>query len=155
MADGGSALLQRLSADSREALRAREAGRLRLGVLRLVIAAVRAAEIDQRRDLTDEEVLAVIGREVRQRQDALAEIAGHGREDAEARLKAEIEVLRAYLPQPLSPEELDAAVEAALAETGASSAREMGRVMAVLMPRVRGRAEGADVQARVRARLNA
>jgi len=148
-------LLERLNEDSRNALRAREAGRLRLSVLRMAISAVRNVEIDQRRTLTDDEVLAILTREVRQRQDALGEIAGRGRAEAETRLREEIEVLRAYLPQPLSPAELEAAVRAAVGESGAASPRDMGKVMAVLMPRVRGRADGAAVQALVRAILGA
>lgn len=148
-------MLERLNEDSREALRAREAGRLRLSVLRMAISAVRNVEIDQRRTLTDDEVLAILTREVRQRQDALGEIAGRGREEAENRLREEIEVLRAYLPQPLSAAELEAAVRAAVQESGAASPRDMGRVMALLMPRVRGRADGAAVQGMVRAILGA
>lgn len=146
-------LLDRLTEDSRDALRAREAGRLRLSVLRMAISAVRNAEIDQRRSLSDPEVTLILGREVRQRQDALAEIAGRGREAAEAQLTEEIAFLRGYLPEALPPAELEAAARAAIAEAGASSPKEMGKVMAVLMPRVRGRAEGAVVQALVRGLL--
>jgi uncharacterized protein YqeY len=141
---------ERLQADMRAALRAREAGRLRLSVLRLAWSAVQRAEIDRRRPLDDAEVMAILAREVRQREDTLAAIADHGREEAEAQLRAEIEVLRAYLPEPLQPEALEALAREVVAGVGATSPRDMGRVMAALLPRVQGRAPGAAVQATVR-----
>jgi uncharacterized protein YqeY len=141
---------ERLQADMRAALRAREAGRLRLSVLRLAWSAVQRAEIDRRRPLDDAEVMAILAREVRQREDTLAAIADRGREEAEAQLRAEIEVLRAYLPEPLQPEALEALVREVVAGVGATSPRDMGRVMAALLPRVQGRAPGAAVQATVR-----
>lgn len=122
-------------------------------MLRLAISAVRTAEIDARHSLTDDEVLALLAREVRQRQDALEAIAGRDRQEAEERLRQEIEILRDYLPQPLGAEELAAVVRAAVAEAGATSMRDMGRVMALVLPRVRGRADGAAVQQAVRAQL--
>ena len=141
-------LRDRLQQDSRDALRAREAGRLRLSVLRMVLSAVRNAEIDGRRPLSDEETEAVVGRELRQRQDSLAELAGRGRPETEAQLRAESEVLRPYLPAPLPAAELEELARAAIAEAGAPA--QLGRVMALLLPRVLGRADGAAASAAVR-----
>lgn len=141
---------ERLRADVRDAMRAKEAGRLRLGVLRLALAAIQRLEVDARREIDDDEVLAVLAREMRQRQDTLAEIAGRGRQDAEAKIAGEIDVLRAYLPQPLAPEELEALAQEVVRTLGASSLRDLGRVMAALMPRVRGRATGDSAQLAVR-----
>lgn len=143
-------LRERVEEDSKDALRAREAGRLRLSVLRMVLAGVRNAEIDGRRRLSDAEVEAVVARELRQRQDTLGELEGKGRVETEAQLRAEIDVLRGYLPQPLAADELVALARAAITEAGASSPAQMGAVMALLMPRVKGRAEGAAVSATVR-----
>jgi len=143
-------MLERLQEDSRAALREREAGRLRLAVLRLAIAAARNAEIDQHRALSDAEVTALLDREVRVRQDTLAEIEGRGRDQTEVQLREEIAVLRTYLPQPLSAEALQDAVRGAIAEVGATSPKEMGKVMGLLLPRVRGRADGAQVAGLVR-----
>lgn len=146
-------LLEQLHQDSRDALRDREAGRLRLSVLRLAISTIRNIEIDQRRTLSDEEITAILQREVRQRQDTLAEIEGRGRDATEAQLHQEIAVLRAYLPQELSDGELERAVRAAIAEAGATSPGDMGKVMPLLMPRVRGRADGGRVASLVRGLL--
>jgi hypothetical protein len=143
-------LQERLTADSRQAMRDRAEGKLRLSVLRLAIAAVRNAEIASGRPLDDAGVLDVLTREARQRRDALRQIEGRGRPEAEAQLHAELEVLAAYLPAAMDPAELEAAARAAVAEVGATSPRELGRVMGVLMPRLAGRADGAAAQAAVR-----
>ena len=143
-------LRERLNEDSKDALRARAEGRQRLSVLRMLLSAVRNVEIDQKRTLTDDEVLDVIRRDVKQRQDALADLAGKGREDTEADLRAEIAILKGYLPAGMSAEELEAAVRAAIAEAGATTPAHTGKVMAVLMPRVKGRADGSAVSAAVR-----
>lgn len=143
-------LRERLEDDVKAAMRARAAGALRLAVLRLALAAVRNAEIDGRRTLQEPEVAAILARELRQREDALRELAGRGREAAEEQLRAEIEVLRPYLPAPLAPGELEALAREAVAEAGATSPAQMGRVMALLLPRCQGRADGAAAAAAVR-----
>ncbi len=148
-------LAQRLRADMIEAMRQREDGRLRLSVLRLALAAVRNAEIAQGgAALDDAGVLAILQREARQRQDALEGIRGRDRPEAERQLHEELAVLAGYLPEPLPPEALEAAVRAAVAESGASGPADLGRVMAVVLPRVRGRADGAAVSALVRRLLS-
>ncbi len=143
-------LHERLAADSRQALRDRAEGKLRLAVVRLALAAVRNAEIASGKPLDDAGVLEVLAREARQRRDALRQIAGRGRTEAEEQLRQELEILAAYLPATLGAEELDAAARAAVAEAGASTPKEIGRVMAILMPKVAGRADGAAAQAAVR-----
>ncbi len=143
-------LRERLSEDIKASMRAREDGRLRLSVLRMLLAAVRNLEIDQKRTLGDEEVLDVVAREVKQRQDALKELAGRGREENEAQLRDEIEVLRGYLPEALSPEEITDLARLAIAEVGASQPAHTGKVLAALMPRVKGRADGGAVSSIVR-----
>ncbi len=141
---------RRLEADMKEALRAREAGKARLSVIRLARAALQNAAIDRRRPLTNDETTEVLAREVRQRRDAIEEYRRLGRQDAVQALEAEIEVLQAYLPRPLGPDEIRDLAAQAIAEAGVQDARGVGRVMARLMPRVRGRADGRLVSQIVR-----
>lgn len=143
-------LQERLSADSRQALRDRAEGKVRLSVLRLALAAVRNAEIASGKALDDAGVRDVLAREARQRRDALRQIEGRGRPEAEEQLRQELEVLATYLPATLGAEELEAAARAAIAEASATTPKEIGRVMAILMPRLAGRADGAAAQAAVR-----
>lgn len=151
-AGGGMAmsLKARLDEDLKAAMKAREAGRLRLSVLRMVKAAVRNAEIAQGRELDDPGVWEVLARELKQRQEALAEFERAGREERAAELREEMRILGEYLPAPLTAAELEEMARQAIAETGASGLRDMGKVMAVLMPRTRGRAEGRLVNETVR-----
>lgn len=148
-------LAERLAQDSREAMRAREEGRLRLSVLRLALAAIRNEEIARRRPLSEEEVQGILRQQMRQRRDALHEIEGRGRPEAEERLRAELDAIATYLPPELDAQALEGEVKRAVEELGAMGLRDMGRVMAVLMSRLRGRADGAAVQAAVRRVLGA
>lgn len=143
-------LKERLEQDMREALKAREAGRLRLSVIRLARAAIKNAEIARGRPLADNEVAEVLRREIRQRQEALPDFERAGRAERVAELRQEIAVLEGYLPAQLSEREVEDLARQAIAETGASGLRDMGRVMAALMPRVKGRADGSLVSAAVR-----
>ncbi|MCG0238761.1 MAG: GatB/YqeY domain-containing protein [Firmicutes bacterium] len=143
-------LKQRLQEEMKVALRAREEGRLRLDTLRLVLAAIRNAEIERRRELTDPEVVEVIAREVRQREEALAEFERGQRPDLVEKTRAEIAVLREYLPEPLSEAEIRDLARQAIAQVGATGPRDMGKVMQALMPKVKGRADGRLVSQVVR-----
>lgn len=125
----------------------------RLGILRLALAAIKQREVDERIVLDDAQVLAVLEKMLKQRRDSLAQYQAAQREDLAAQEQYEITQLEGWLPAPLGDAELDALVEAALAETGASSARDMGKLMAALKPRVAGRADMAALSARVKARL--
>jgi len=125
----------------------------RLAALRMVSAAIKQQEVDTRRELSDEDVLGVLGKMVKQRREALDQYEQAGREDLASRERDEIAVISEFLPQPLSESEIDALVDEAIAETGAASVRDMGKVMATLKPRLQGRADMGSVSARVKNRL--
>ncbi len=125
------------------AMRSQDA--LRRDTLRMVTAAAYNAEKAARRPLTDDEYLTVLTREVKTRRESVEAYEQGGRQDLAARERAEIAIIAEFLPQPLTDAELQAMVAAAVDETGASSARDLGRVMAVLTPRTRGRADGKVV----------
>ena len=148
-------LKEKLTADMKEAMKAREKGRQRLGVIRMVRGAIRQQEIDGQKELDDDAVLAVISKEVKQRRDSIEEFKKGGREDLVAQNEAEIAVLMAYLPQQMAEGEIRKLVQDAIAATGASSPKEMGKVMKELMPKVKGRADGKLVNQIVRELLSA
>lgn len=148
-------LKEKLTADMKEAMKAREEGRQRLGVIRMVRGAIRQQEIDGQKELDDDAVLAVISKEVKQRRDSIEEFKKGGREDLVAQNEAEIAVLMAYLPQQMAEGEIRKLVQDAIAATGASSPKEMGKVMKELMPKVKGRADGKLVNQIVRELLSA
>ncbi len=148
-------LKEKLTADMKEAMKAREEGRQRLGVIRLVRGAIRQQEIDGQRELDDEAVLSVISKEVKQRRDAIEEFQKGGRDDLVRQNEAEIAILVEYLPQQMTEDEVRSAVQEAIAATGASTPKDMGKVMKELMPKVKGRADGKLVNQIVRERLDA
>ena len=148
-------LKEKLTADMKEAMKAREEGRQRLGVIRMVRGAFRQQEIDGQKELDDDAVLAVISKEVKQRRDSIEEFKKGGREDLIAQNEAEIAVLMAYLPQQMAEGEIRKLVQDAITATGASSPKEMGKVMKELMPKVKGRADGKLVNQIVRELLSA
>ena len=147
-----SDLKARLASATSAAMRARQ--RERVKALRLVNAAVKQVEVDERRELADADIVAVLTRMRKQRRDSLAQFEAAGRTDLAAIERFEIDVIEEFLPQPLSPEALDAAVRAAIAATGAASMRDMGKVMAALKAELAGRADMAEASRRVRAALN-
>ena len=118
--------------------------------VRMALAAVKNAEIDQQHELDDPAILAILQKEVKMRRETIEGAQQAGRDDLIAEAEAEIAVLEGFLPKGLTPEELEAIVAAAIAEVGASSMREMGQVMQAVMPKVRGRADGKDVNQIVR-----
>ncbi|GGJ09302.1 aspartyl-tRNA amidotransferase subunit B [Alicyclobacillus cellulosilyticus] len=144
-------LLDRLNEDLKEAMKTKD--KVRLSVVRMVKAAIKNKEIEEGRPLDDAGIIAVLQKEVKQRRDAMAQFAAGGRADLVAAAEAEIAVLQGYLPEPLSEEELTALVRAAIAEVGATTRQDVGKVMRVLMPKVRGRADGKLVQQRVQSEL--
>lgn len=133
-------------------MRARE--RERLGTLRLVTAAIKQREIDERISLDDSQVLAVLDKMVKQRRESISQFEAAGREDLAARERAELAVLQTYLPAALTPDEIERLIDDAIAASGAQSARDMGAVMALLRPQVQGRADMAEVSRLVKARLS-
>ncbi|HEY2640671.1 MAG TPA: GatB/YqeY domain-containing protein [Streptosporangiaceae bacterium] len=143
-----------LRADLTASMKARDQTRIR--TLRMALTSISNEEVSgvAAHDLTDDEVVKILGREAKRRREAAAAFAEAGREDQAAAERAEEEVLAGYLPAQLGDEELTAMVTAAIAETGASGPAGMGQVMKVLTPRVAGRADGSRVAALVRARLS-
>ena len=141
----------RINEDMKAALRARQSERLK--AIRLLLAAVKQREIDDRIELADADVLAVIDKMIKQRRESIAQFDGAGRKDLADRERAEVVVLEEYLPQPLSPSELDAVVSAAIQAVGAQTLKEMGAVMAELRPKVSGRADMGAVSRIVKERL--
>ena len=135
-------LKEKLANDMKEAMKAREAGKERLSVIRLVRGAIRQIEIDQRVELDDEGVLAVISKEVKQRRDSIEEFKKGGREDLVAQNEADIAILMEYLPDQLTEAEVKALVDEAVAAVGAKDPKDMGKVMKELMPKVKGKADG-------------
>ena len=125
----------------------------RLGAIRLLLAAIKQREVDERIELTDADVLVVIDKMLKQRREAIAQFEQAGRNDLAEAEKAEIAVLQAYMPQPLSSSEIDALVAEAIAATGAKSPRDMGAVMTQLRPRLAGRADMAQVSQLVKSKL--
>ena len=139
-----------LTEDMKQAMKDKESGKLRLSVIRMARANIKNIEIDEKRELNDDEVLAVLMKEVKMRQDSLEEFTKAGREELAEQAKQEIAILRKYLPEQLSDEELKALVVEAVAATGAAGPKDMGKVMAALMPKTKGRADGKRINTMVR-----
>ena len=144
-------LKARITDDMKAAMRARETARL--GTIRLLLAAIKQKEIDDRVELDDAAVSSIVEKLIKQRKDSISQFQAAGRDDLVAAEQAELVVLLAYLPEQLSPAEVEAAVAAAIAESGAASARDMGKVMGLLKPRLAGRADMGQVSALIKARL--
>jgi uncharacterized protein len=153
VADQVSPLKARVAEEMKDALRSGQ--KVRLATLRLLSASVKNREVELRRELTDEEFLEVVGREVKRRNEALEAYEKAGREDLVAKEREEREVLQVYLPAQLSPDETEALVDEAIAATGASSVKELGKVMGYVMGKAKGRVDGRAVQQLARARLDA
>ncbi|MDR1164030.1 MAG: GatB/YqeY domain-containing protein [Candidatus Accumulibacter sp.] len=146
-------LKERITEDIKTAMRAREAARR--DALRLLLAAVKQREVDERVEADDILVVSVVEKLMKQRREAVEQYEAAGRKDRADAERFEADVLSAYLPARLSPEELDATIAAAVAETGARSVGDMGKVMALLKSRIAGRADMAELSKRVRALLSA
>lgn len=147
-----SPLLSRITEDMKTALRGGD--KARLGTLRLILAALRQLEVDNRQAPDDTQVLAALDRMVKQRRESISQYREAGREELARAEEAEMEVIQAYLPQPLSEEAIRQQVEEAVTESGAQSVKDMGRVMGLLKPRLQGRADLGAVSALVKARLS-
>jgi uncharacterized protein YqeY len=144
-------LKSRITEDMKAAMRAHEAERL--STIRMLLAAIKQREVDERIELTDADVLAVIEKMMKQRKDSITQFEAGKRPDLAAKERAEIEVLQAYMPAQASDAEIDAEIAAALTASSASGMAAMGKVMAVLKPKLAGRADMAAVSARVKAKL--
>ena len=144
-------LRQQLTEDMKTAMRAGD--KHRLGVIRLMLAAVKQREVDERIELDDVQVLATLEKMLKQRRDSVSQFDAAGREDLSAIERAEMQVIETYLPTKLDDAEIDALVAAAIASTGASSPRDMGKVVAAVKEKAAGRADMTVVSAKVKARL--
>jgi hypothetical protein len=142
-------LKDRIQDDMKAAMRAKD--KQRLGAIRLILAAIKQREVDERIELNDVQTLAVLEKMLKQRRESLAQYQNAGREDLAAQESFEIEIIQAYLPTPLSEADLDALIANAIAVTGAQSVRDMGKVMALIKDQAQGRADMVMVSARVKA----
>ena len=125
----------------------------RLAVVRLILAAIKQREVDERIELDDSQVLAVLDKMVKQRRDSIQQYGDAGRDDLVAQETAEVEIIQEFLPAALSEAEIAAIVDAAIVETGAESMRDMGKVMGLVKPQVQGRADVGQVSGLVKQKL--
>jgi uncharacterized protein YqeY len=144
-------LVERLEAEVKQAMLARDAQRR--DALRLIVASLKSAEKELQRPLSDDEELQVLQRERKKRLEAAEAFRGGGRDEQAAQEEAELAILKEFMPEPLSEEELERIVDDAIAENGATSLRDMGRVMKDVIPQVAGRADGSAVSQLVREKL--
>jgi uncharacterized protein len=144
-------LKDQITDDMKAAMRAREADRL--SAIRMLLAAVKQREVDDRITLDDAQIHAVVERLIKQRRDAIAQFESGGRQDLADREKFEVSVLSVYLPKQADAQEIAAAVAQAIADSGASGPQDMGKVMAVLKAKLAGRADMSAISARVKAAL--
>ena len=144
-------LKSQITEDMKAAMRARES--LRLGAIRLLLAAIKQREVDERIELTDADVLSIVEKEIKKRRESITQYKAAQRQDLVDTETAELDVLSAYLPQALSDDELAREIAAAVAESGAAGPADIGKVMGLLKKRVAGRADMGKVSALVRSRL--
>lgn len=144
-------LKQQLTEDMKTAMRGGD--KHRLGVIRLMLAAIKQREVDERIELDDTQVLAVLEKMLKQRRDSVSQFDAAGRDDLSSIERAEMVVIEAYLPAKLEEAEIDALIDAAIAETGAGSPRDMGKVVAAVKNKAAGRADMAVVSGKIKARL--
>ena len=144
-------LKDRIQQDMKDAMRAKE--KSRLATIRLILAAIKQREVDERIELDDTQVIAVLDKMTKQRRESISQFEQAGRDDLVAQENAELEIIRPYLPEALGEDELNALIDAAMQATGASSIRDMGKVMGQLKPKIQGRADMGAVSALIKSRL--
>lgn len=144
-------LKDRITEDMKTAMRAKDTPRLE--TIRMLRAAIQRKEVDEQVTLDDDAVLAVIEKQIKQGRDSIEQFRAGNREDLAEKEQVSVDILSEYLPEPLSDEELDALIRDAIAATGASTMKDMGKVMAELKPRIQGRADMGQVSARIKSRL--
>ena len=127
----------------------------RLGVIRLILAATKQVEVDERIELDDTRVITILDKMVKQRRESISQFDNAGRDDLSSKEKAEIEVIQTYLPQPLSTEEIETIISDAISTTGATSIKEMGKVMGIVKPKIVGRGDMGEISGKIKALLNA
>ena len=147
------ALIDDLKDAQKDAMRAKD--KLRLGTIRMALAAIKQKEIDEQITLDDSAILAVLTKMVKQRQDAASQFDAANREDLASKEREEITYIEVFLPQPLTDDELNSLIDDTMAATGASGMQDMGKVMSWLKPRVQGRADMGQLSGKIKAKLNA
>lgn len=147
-----TSLKQRIQEDMKAAMKA--GAKERLGTIRLILAAIKQREVDERIQLNDTQVIAVLDKMVKQRRESVTQYQAAGREDLADVEAAEIRIIQEYLPKALSKSEIDELIKSAMTETGAASVGDMGKVMALLRPKMQGRADMAAVSARIKTLLS-
>ena len=145
------ALKERITEDMKSAMRAAE--KERLATIRLILAAIKQREVDERITLDDTQVLAVLEKMIKQRREAITQFEAGARADLVAKESAEIAVLQGYLPAQMTPAEIDSLISEAIAASGATSIKDMGKVMAAVKPRAQGRADMGAISARIKQKL--
>ncbi len=145
-------LKERITEDMKGAMRAGE--KERLGTIRLILAAIKQREVDERITLDDSQVLAALEKMIKQRKESIAQFESGGRADLVAKEQAELAVLQVYLPAQMSEAEIDALITEAVAATGASSIKDMGKVMGIVKAKAQGKADMGAVSARIKQKLS-
>jgi len=148
-----SALKTRLTDDMKTAMKAKD--KERLGVIRLMLSSIKQIEVDERIELDDARIIAVLDKMSKQRRESAAQYETAGREDLLAQEVFEIDIIKDYLPSALSEDEINNIIDEAVSSTGASSIKDMGKVMAMIKPKLQGRADMGAVSGQIKSRLNA
>ena len=144
-------LKERITEDMKQAMKAKD--KLKLDAIRMVRGAIRNREIETQDELDDSGVLQVLANQIKRRKDSIEQFSDAGRTDLVERETEQLQALEIYMPQQISPEEIKELIDEVIAEVGASSMRDMGKVMSTIMPKVQGRADGKEVNQMVRERL--
>lgn len=152
MSEAPEGLRQRIESDMKAAMRARDKDRL--GAIRLVLAAVKQREIDERITLTDTDILAVLDKMIKQRRDSITQFQQAGRQELADKEAAEVAVIQEYLPKALSEAEIDAVIAEAINASGAKSPQDIGKIMGLLKPRLQGRADMGQVSRKIKEKLS-
>lgn len=148
-----SSLKDRITEDMKNAMRAKDSERL--GTIRMITSAIKQREVDERITLDDTQVLAVIEKMIKTRKESIAQFQSGGRDDLVAKEQKEVDLLQAYLPEQLSEADLDKLIADAIAQTGAASIKDMGKVMALVKQQAQGRADMGAVSGKIKAKLGA
>ncbi|MDO6460541.1 GatB/YqeY domain-containing protein [Granulosicoccaceae sp. 1_MG-2023] len=148
-----SELKKRITDDIKAAMKGSD--KTRLGTLRMISAAIKQREVDERIELSDEQILTVLDKMSKQRRESIAQYDAAGRDDLSAVEKNELAIIQEFLPAQLTDEEIDALIKDALAATGAADIKDMGKVMGFVKPKAQGRADMSQISARIRAQLGA
>ncbi len=146
-----SDLLAEIKSDMKEAMRNKE--KVRLTAIRMLLAAIKQIEVDQRIEVQESDILVILDKMIKQRRDSITQFESAGRQDLADNEKEEIVTLQKYMPQALTNDEISSLIDAAMSETGAESMRDMGKVMAILKPQLQGRADMGAVSGKIKAKL--